>query len=221
MITKFGEDMVKEAVARWKDFIQNMSKANRDRIISAGVAKSEDAYINGINRGTANILKRYGFTRGNIDGLTQAQANKAMKTTQAQFAKARAENDQIGIARNARAIVNQNNGHFFGPNPLANPKNPSILTGASTLGYSKTIHTKGMQLPSSIKSDEGKRFLNAVVNRHEAYEAIAHEKAMQRYLRDTAKGDRRAVAKLRASRPDLSNYTDQQILARLPIARIP
>lgn len=215
-ITKTGGLLIKEAVARWKDFIQNMSKANRSRIINEGVAKSEEAYINGMNRGTINIVNRHGYTRGNIDGLTPEQASKAKATTQAQYAKAQMQNDQGAMDRNALALANQRTGYYFGPNPLCNPKRPAIWTGASTLGYGKTIHTKGMQLPNSVITDEGKRFLNAVLNRHEAYEAISAEKAMQRYFKDPAKGDRRAIARLKASNPALKGLSDQQILSYFP-----
>lgn len=218
MITKTGEQLIKEGVARWKDFIQNLSKADRGRLINSGVAKSEDAYINGINRGTVNILKRYGYTRGNINGLTPAQANKAKSVTQAQYTTAQAQNNQIGTARNLDALNFQKSDPNFGLNPLASPINPTSYDGAATVAYGKTIHTKGITPPKEVVTDNGQKLFNALVNRHEVYEAIAAERAYVNYLKNPQKGDRRAVATARKVNPlATASLTDQQILAALPL----
>lgn len=217
-ITKTGQQLVKEAATRWKDFIQNMSKANRNRIINSGVVKTQDAYIDGINRGTVNIINRYGYTRGNVAGLTPAQIAKNKAQVQADRAKALAKNDQIGADRNLNAQAHQNFDPNYGINPLANPANHNSWDGMSTVPYWKAIYTKGATIPNEIKSPEGQRLFNALANRHEAYEAIAAEKAYANYLKNPQRGDRRAIRLAKKLEPSYQNLTDQEILTRLPIA---
>ena len=63
-ITKLGNTLVKEA-ARWHDFVANMSQESLKKLKDAGLVKSYAEYVNGINRGTNNILHRLGVIKVN------------------------------------------------------------------------------------------------------------------------------------------------------------
>lgn len=217
-ITKTGEQLIKEAVTRWKDFIQNMSAANRNRIINSGVVKSQDTYINGINRGTVNILNRYGYTRGNVSGFTPEQIVRNKARVQKDRAEALSRNDQIGANRNLDAQANQNFNPNYGKNPLASSINGDSWDGMATVPYWKAVYTKGAILPHEIKSTEGQRLFNALANRHEAYEAVAAEKAYSKYLMNPQKGDKLAIHIARQTDPlGTASFTDQQLIGVMPI----
>lgn len=217
-ITKTGEQFIKEAVARWKDFIQNMSAANRNRLINSGVVKPQNAYINGINRGTVNILNRYGYTRGNVAGFTPEQVARNKARIQADRVKAVTQNDQIAASRNLDAQAQQKFNPEYGKNPHINQANPDSWDGMSTIPHWKAIYIKGAIFPSEVKSSEGQKLFNALANRHEAYEAIAAEKAYSNYLKNPQKGDKLAINTARQLDPlGTSSITDQQLIGAMPI----
>ena len=67
MITKSAERLVssqmeKTAIARWKELWSGLSPVNQGRLVNSGTVIPWQREAAGINRGTKNILKRYGAT---------------------------------------------------------------------------------------------------------------------------------------------------------------
>lgn len=69
MISKLAEDMmVKEAASRWKVLWKALNSGSKGRLINNGVVKPWREEAAGINRGTRNLVERYGGTMEELSG---------------------------------------------------------------------------------------------------------------------------------------------------------
>lgn len=213
-VSKMADLLVKEGASRWKDFMGNISDLARSRIIDEGVSKPVENYIRGINKGTANITRNIGYARGDINQLTMDQGKKAYNRVQKQLLQAQRGGDLAGAKINQNVIDHFHQG-YRGANPLANGGNSRRWTLAVTDPSAKVIHTKKYDPLISLTKDNDKRLFEALLNRHEAYEAVAAEKGLRNYYNNQGKFTQRALDRIRKMDPSYASIPDAQLLSTL------
>lgn len=235
---------MKLAMPRWRMLFQLLSKANQHRIQQSGIMKSQRSKLLGMRRGNQNMRESMGYSRVNPANITYDELENH-KNGILQSMMQSHKKDHIRWQRDEKVLKHLDTFRInYGstrPNPYGNPAD---IANVAADPMHKLLYIKDytmprqLKLPSPVAPDgkttvikpsrsldkaKNRRMLDALMERHELYEAKESEKAISRSIQNGGTGTMREArpyikfpGKLKSAHTgrEYTNHADLNVLVK-------